>query len=551
MRRSSKLVSLVLPLALSLLMCIPGGLAGGVTDPLLNELGTLPLVKEPVSLSIGIATSVNVLDYEDNVLTKYAQEKTGVSLEWVHFPATDAASKVDLLVNSGSELPDILTIGLTTTNLLRYGSAGAVIPLNDYYADLGFWFDEACTAQGYDPQYLINIAKSADGNLYADFVYAYAYQNVYSLRAFINHDWLDALGLATPTTSDELYDVLTAFRDRDPNGNQLQDEIPLMGSDSTWRGNALMYLMNMFLYCSGAESLYLPLNETGGKIDVAYDKEEYRQFLIYANKLVREGLLSPLTFTQDSAQFNAILSTDPASVGIVVRGGAQAIFFGNSPSLYAPLEAIAGPSGAQYASTFPPAVAYKHAITSDCQNPEIAFLWMMYRHSDPIAYQTARYGEYGVDWEFAEEGQISMFDMLGYKPYIKLHNSIWGMPSNHYWGGLWHMSQQGPETFLEVFSGDTTNDEYNYAVGYALNQKHGIAFEDVVPTLVYTLEEAETWNDARTSLENYVKEARTLFALGEMDPEKDWDAYLKELNNLQYKEILAIAQTAYDRMLGD
>ena len=44
----------------------------------------------------------------------------------------------------------------------------------------------------------------------------------------IRQDWLDKLGLETPTTTDELYEVLKAFRTEDPNGNGVQDETPLM-----------------------------------------------------------------------------------------------------------------------------------------------------------------------------------------------------------------------------------------------------------------------------------------------------------------------------------
>ena len=42
---------------------------------------------------------------------------------------------------------------------------------------------------------------------------------------WINKTWLDNLGLEAPTTVDELYDVLVAFRDNDPNGNGQKDEI--------------------------------------------------------------------------------------------------------------------------------------------------------------------------------------------------------------------------------------------------------------------------------------------------------------------------------------
>ena len=53
----------------------------------------------------------------------------------------------------------------------------------------------------------------------------------------VNKDWLNKLGLKKPTTVDELYDVLVAFRDKDPNGNVKKDEIPFIGlRDTLGRG---------------------------------------------------------------------------------------------------------------------------------------------------------------------------------------------------------------------------------------------------------------------------------------------------------------------------
>lgn len=45
----------------------------------------------------------------------------------------------------------------------------------------------------------------------------------YQEAAFIRQDWLDTLGLAMPTTTDELKAVLQAFADQDPNGNSSND----------------------------------------------------------------------------------------------------------------------------------------------------------------------------------------------------------------------------------------------------------------------------------------------------------------------------------------
>ena len=43
----------------------------------------------------------------------------------------------------------------------------------------------------------------------------------------IRQDWLDKLGLKTPKNTEELYQVLKAFKEQDPNGNGQADEIPM------------------------------------------------------------------------------------------------------------------------------------------------------------------------------------------------------------------------------------------------------------------------------------------------------------------------------------
>ena len=86
---------------------------------------------------------------------------------------------------------------------------------------------------------------------------------------------------------------------------------------------------------------------------------------------------------------------------------------------------------------------------------------------------------------------------------------------------------------------------------YALNIEHGPALENLVVNtyFAYTDEEVSDWADARTALDTYINEAATRFALGELNPndDADWNAYLDELGKLQYQEIIAVDQVAYDR----
>ncbi len=65
---------------------------------------------------------------------------------------------------------------------------------------------------------------------------------------WINVKWLKALGLEIPTTTKELYEVLKAFHDRDPNGNGIRDELPLVGCEADYALQSYNFLLNAFAY---------------------------------------------------------------------------------------------------------------------------------------------------------------------------------------------------------------------------------------------------------------------------------------------------------------
>ena len=76
--------------------------------------------------------------------------------------------------------------------------------------------------------------------------------------------------------------------------------------------------------------------------------------------------------------------------------------------------------------------------------------------------------------------------------------------------------------------------------------------EGVNGTIVYTADEQDEWGEARSVLDTYVNESRAAFIMGELDPnsDEDWQEYLDELVELQYPEILAMQQAAFDRTMG-
>src|SRR5690606_23597344 len=126
-------------------------------------------------------------------------------------------------------------------------------------------------------------------------------------RAWINTEWMKKVNVEMPKTTDDLYQILKAFAENDPNNNGKKDEIGMVGSRSGWAQLPIVYLMNSFVYANPDKNY---LNVRDGKIIASFVQPEWKQGLEFMHKLVSEGLLSPLSFTQDQTQMRALINMD-------------------------------------------------------------------------------------------------------------------------------------------------------------------------------------------------------------------------------------------------
>ena len=67
-------------------------------------------------------------------------------------------------------------------------------------------------------------------------------------------------------------------------------------------------------------------------------------------------------------------------------------------------------------------------------------------------------------------------------------------------------------------------------------------------TLLFTTAENERWAETRTNLKNYVYQAMAQFATGQLDVDRDWDAYVRSIKALGSDQMLAADRAAYARM---
>ncbi|MDR3248411.1 MAG: extracellular solute-binding protein, partial [Treponema sp.] len=436
---------------LALLLCAAAVFARGgqqgTSGPATNSAaivtapGQLPLVTEPVTITIGMQQSQNVADYSTNYLTKYLQEKTGLTFKFHFFSsnASDATTQLELMVSSGEKLPDLVVM-VNTPNWKEYGDAGHFIDLNPLYEKYGYFYNQRVGKLDPAEQNRIKIkSSSSSGKRYAHSLYSYQVTQNYRSMNFINQTWLNNLGLKMPTTTEEFYNTLVAFRDRDPNKNGRKDEIPFLGSLSAYASEPLAFLINAFVYYPYRDAGNGFLNATDGKLWTPWTTEEYREALRYINRLYKEGLLAASTFTMTQPEMIPLLSYAKGATPTVgfFSGHQNQVLQPETPAIfdYTYQVSLTGPKGVNWYPQLLATVAPTCFITRDAAYPEAVFRLLDFM-CDLETTMTNRYGEKDVDWRYVPASENAK-SSLGRPAWFEQINMIWGIPQNKHWGTNW------------------------------------------------------------------------------------------------------------------
>ena len=124
---------------------------------------------------------------------------------------------------------------------------------------------------------------------------------------YINKKWLDYLGLEVPTTTDELEQVLIAFRDH---ADELEKEFDIEGGvipmsfiiNNGDQDPAI--LMNGFGEGYGDTGDHFAVTDEG-KVIYTPTQEGYKEGIEWLHKLVTEDLIDPEAFTQEWSTYVA------------------------------------------------------------------------------------------------------------------------------------------------------------------------------------------------------------------------------------------------------
>lgn len=505
-------------------------------NEVVNPPGVLPITKEKTTLKVLSRTNPSVENFATNEFTKWLEEKTNIHIEWE--VASDPKQKLNISLASG-DYPDVyLGFNIDQIQLTLYGKDGVFIPLNKLIEKYGVESKKMFTSLPYTKE----LSTSPDGNIYGLPSVNECFHCTHATKLWINQKWLDAVGMKMPTTTDEFYQVLKAFKEKDPNGNKKADEIPFIGA------NIANSYIDTFLLQAFIDSDRNLQFLKDGKINAAFTQPEYKEGLKYINKLFKEGLVDPQSITQDRNQLRK-LGENPDGVILGVVAAQNPTVFntleGTRWKDYVAVPPLKGPKGVQASKYIPQGITYgSYVITNKAKNPEIAMRLADFLYSEE-ATNRAILGRPDMEWKVAAPNEIGIngkpakYTLIGNtSPGAK--NATWGQVGPSLRTNDWRLGQTAdPKNPLEDILYKETLTKYE---PYKPDPKK------MIPSLNFTNEQTDEIANISKTIDDYRKESTARMIIGDLDIDKKWDEYLKNMDNMKLPRYLQIYQQAYDAL---
>lgn len=560
----------------------PAGTTAPATSAPPTEFDPLSVTKG-VTLTVAVPMNITVENWETNATTLAIQEALGVELEFEVYASADYTEKLNVMINGGDKLPDIIlgyqgsgpeSISAFVTD---WGINGALADLTEYITDPTYTPNVHAVMEA-ENDYFLDRAKDAGGRIWYFPTYIADPYNATPYNLMINKEFVEKLGKTMPTTTDEFLELARAFKAAgDVNGNGEDDEVFITG-----RGDNMRWfncLMSSFIYAWGDNYLV----EEDGKLTFAYTTGEWKEGLKWLNTFFEEGLIDTGALTNDKNAYNSILQAETARVMCDVYyyaaiTGTDYIDQCNQRMDYQKPVLLSSPVNSNPKGHYDPVDPIATAVvTADCENVEAAVMVLDYMCNEELSLSSGS-GWRGVHWDYVED-----FDPTRYtnaenhtrklEDYISSYPEVMDAPVYVSYGSIWGTTEQqnwiymgiGPRLYTSrLFYGGA---RYNSAemsdtdvAGYAFvdwkNAQTAAAMELIPDNVVteaqlkMTAEEIDELADIKTTLKNYLTESIGAFLTGQWDVEADWAGYIAELEKIGVSKALELYQTAYERTVG-
>ncbi|MDQ0886778.1 putative aldouronate transport system substrate-binding protein [Paenibacillus sp. V4I9] len=497
----------------------------------------LPITKDPLTINYWRANdpklTASLANFGEIAAYKKKEELTGMKVNFTHPPLGQQKDQFNLLIAS-KDLPDIIYYNWNDASggPEKMLADGRIIKLNDYIDQYAPNLKKIINS---DPDVKKQISLD-DGTI---FMFPLLKLDAIKLNGtsglILRKDWLEKLNLKTPTTIDEWYTVLKAFKEKDPNGNGKPDELPFTGN---WGPGNLTKLLDFspgFGVLGGFEM-------KDGKVAFGPLQPEYKNFVETMKKWYAEGLIDPEIMTNDGKAFDYKVTNNVAGsfYGGVFSGMAK--YFNLMKDAKFDLTGAPwpkGPDGKTYAtfSLNQKVLSYGEAITSSAKADKIKYL---------VQWMDFNYSQQGHDlFNFGIEGDSYTKDGNA----IKFTDKILKNPK-----GLTY--DQALATYsLSIMDGPINQDsKYLDALMTFQGQKDANAewmkgnSSLTLPAIRTTEDESKTIASVMGQVNTYINEMQTSFIMGKT-PMTEYDKFVKTIQGMGIDQATKIYQDSYNRYL--
>lgn len=469
-------------------------------------------------------------DPNDKLIYQRLEQKTGIHINWTNYTSDQFVEKRNLDIASGAEYDAILNASFTDYDLLKNAENGIIMPIDNKIEDNMPNFKKVLDE---NPEYK-GMLTAPDGHIYSlpwiEELGA-GKESIHSVNClpWINVEWINKLGLKVPATTDELKEVLMAFKQNDPTegGNIIPMSFITKGGneDCAWLFGAFGLGDN--------DSHHVVSND--GKVIFTPSQEDFKEAINYLSDLYANGLIDLESFTQD---WNTYLAKG--------KDNRYGLYFtwdkGNITGMndmYDVLPPLAGPDG-QKNVTRTNNMGFdrgKAVIMVGNQNLDATIKWLD-ACFEPLQSIQDNWGTYG------DTNQQNIFEFDETNNMLK-HLPLEGTAPTE----LRQKTEVGgPLAILDEYYGTFCTKPDDAAWRLNILKDVMVPYmkaDNIYPKVFFSVEDQDKLTTIETDLFAYVERKKAEWIQnGKVNDE--WDSYIKELDRLGLQEWLDIKQKGYD-----
>jgi len=457
---------------------------------------------------------------------KETEKITGTKVEFQHPAAGTGKESFNIMISSG-DLPDAIEYNWASVpgGPDKAIADGTIIRLNElidqHMPNLKKHLDE-------NPEWK-KLITTDEGNIY---VFPFIRGDEYLLTfngPIIREDWLKNVNMAVPETIDEWYEVLKAFKTKDPNKNGQADEIPLLIELGQ------LDINHAFI---GAWGITTKFYQVDGKVHYGPIQPEFKEFLATLNKWYSEGLIDPDYAATDGKMKDAKVTGNQLGAFQGYTGSSIGRYMGlmkDDPvfSLIAAPNVVLKKGQKPLLGQMDPwFTGVGAAITSANQNPEATAKWYDFKYG-PEGHMLFNFGIEGESYEMIDGYPTYTQDIMKH-PELPVTQAMSKYIQASY-SGIFIQDRRYMEQYSEL-------PQQKAAIETWMNAEN----DRLMPLVTPTAEESNRYASIMNDVQTYYDEMIHKFIMG-VEPLSNFDSFVNTLKSMGIEEAIAIQQAALDR----